>query len=89
MEFLLTKTREIKAQKDAYDQQEETRRQEIASRGAKELQRSLQSFVESLDGVASVVKRKASDISGGGGSTSALSGGDETTSERRRKIDDR
>ncbi len=88
MEYLLTKTREIKAQKEAYDQQEEARRQEIASREAREAQQSLQSFVESLDGVASVVKRKASDISGGGG-IGAVSGGDEAMSERRRKIDDR
>lgn len=47
-------------------------------------QQSIQSFVESLDGVASVIKRKSNEIS-----SEAHDGGDDAVAERRRRIDDR
>ena len=88
LEYLLTRSREIKALKEAYDIQEASRQKETDDREIRRTDEVVQSFIDNLDGVASVIKRKAGD------STSNVDrdlDGEANTGrrERRKILDDR
>lgn len=61
LEYLLSKSLEIKVQKEAFDAQESIKRRGIEEDKLAIQGRAVQDFIESLDGVAAVVKRKAED----------------------------